>query len=152
MNKSILMNKFNEVYARIIAEENGFEVQNKEEDNIKIEATLYNIIYDDANADIDDKAQWQDEGEFDEEEVETKNFSSLQDFLNYATEKFGRDALDLTWEVYKDGPDLVADPEYKEDYLSYEGLLNYFKTPGGQGGGYCLKEYGGDIQIVIFIG
>lgn len=147
------MDKFNKLYSKIIMEMTGNISEHDENivDDIKIEATLYNIIYDETDADINDKAQWQDGGEFDQEEVETQNFSSLKDFLDYATDKFGRDALDLTWEIYKDGPDLSADPNYKEDHISYEGLLNYFKTSEGQGG-YCLKEYGGDIQIVIFIG
>ena len=42
--------------------------------------------------------------------------------------------------------------EFKVTFRTNQGLLNYFKTPDGQMGGYCLKEYGGDIQIVIFIG
>jgi len=148
------MDKFTEVYEKIISEMNSkskkhiIKESNDEElvDNLKVSCELNNLI---RNEDEEDEYE---ENNFEEELVEEKEFNSLKEFLNYVVSTIGLGVDHLSWGLDYDGPDLSADDyETFKDGYSYESLLKYFKDSNNGAYKTVVWHYGDDQAISFWV-
>lgn len=151
------MNKFDALYKKIIMEMNGEipgdspnetlnetpeetseNLNESSSNNLKIESYIYEYENEDWEPDSTEPIS-----------EDKKDFNSFKDFWVFVQETFGvGDVDDLYWEIAGLDADISADPNFDNDFYTYESLLDYFKNNNGK---YRVWDYGGTKEIIFYV-